>query len=60
MAALLAVRVSVLELAVGLALHVPVTLLGKPVMARVTLPVNPLTGVTRIESVAVEPATIVI
>jgi hypothetical protein len=59
-AVLLAVRVRVLELDAGLALHEPVTPLGKPETASVTLPVNPLTGVTRIVSVAVEPATIVI
>jgi hypothetical protein len=59
-AVLLAVRVSVLEFVVGLTLQELVTLLGKPETARVTLPVNPLTGVTSIESVAVEPATTVI
>ena len=58
--ALLALRVSVLDFDVGLALHDPVTPLGKPETARVTLPVNPLTGVTRTVSVAVEPATTVI
>lgn len=58
--ALLAVKVSVLELDAGLTLHELVTPLGKPEIARVTLPVNPPRGVTRTVSVAVEPPTTLI
>jgi hypothetical protein len=39
-----------------LALHVPVTPLGKPETVRVALPVNPFTGTTVTVSVVVEPA----
>lgn len=59
-AVLLAVRVRVLELDAGLTLHEPVTPLGKPETFRVTLPVNPFTGVTSTVSVAVEPTTTLI
>jgi hypothetical protein len=51
-AALVAVSVMALELAVaGLGLNAAVTPLGRPEAENVTLPVNPLTGVTVMVSV---------
>ena len=54
-AALEAVRVSRLEPVVGLVAKAAVTPEGRPVAARVTLPVNPLAGVTVMVSVALAP-----
>jgi hypothetical protein len=54
-AVLVAVSVSTLLPAVGLGPQAPVTPLGRPDAARVTLPVNPPTSVTVMVSVAVLP-----
>lgn len=54
-AVLLAVRVRMLELLVGLVLNAAVTPAGTPVAARVTLPVNPFRLVTVRVSVALLP-----
>ena len=51
----LAVRVSKLEPVVGLVPNAAVTPLGNPDAASVTLPMNPSTSVTLMESVAVLP-----
>jgi hypothetical protein len=54
-AVLLAVNVSTLVEVVGLVPYATVTPLGRPVAARVTLPVNPFTSVTVMVSAAVLP-----
>jgi hypothetical protein len=50
LAVLLAVRVSVLVFVVGLGEKLAVTPLGKPDTARFTLPLNPYSGVTKIDA----------
>ena len=54
-AVLLAVKVITLLAVAGLVPNAAVTPVGKPVAARVTLPVNPFTGVTVTVSVPVLP-----
>lgn len=54
-AVLVAVRVRTLVLVAGLGAKVAVTPVGRPVAARVTLPVNPSAGVTVMVSVALLP-----
>ena len=54
-AVLAAVRVTVLELAVGLVPKAAVTPVGKPEAARVTEPLNGLTSVTLTASVSFSP-----
>ena len=54
-AVLLAVNVTPLDPVVGLVAKFAVTPLGNPVAASVTLPVNPLAGVTVIVSLALLP-----
>ncbi len=56
-AELLAVKVTALELAVGLVPKLAVTPVGSPVAARLTDPVNPLPGVTVAEPAAAAPWT---
>jgi len=54
-AVLPAVNVSTLELVVGLVAKLAVTPVGRPVAARVTLPIKPFAPVTVMVSVAVPP-----
>ena len=54
-AVLLAVNVTPLDPVVGLVAKLAVTPLGKPVAARVTLPLNPFAPVTVIVSLALLP-----
>ena len=57
-AVLLAVRVRTLVLVAGLVANAAVTPVGRPVAARVTLPLNGLTSVTVMMSVPLEPCAI--
>lgn len=54
-ATLLAIRVRLLEVPEGFGLNKPVTPLGRPETEKLTLPVNPLSGVREIVFVVLSP-----